>query len=54
MKAKRSKKPTEKAKALAQLPKEDENEEIDVGGHEVDADLNTTGRGNSFSTLLLF
>jgi len=45
MKAKRSKKPTEKAKALAQLPKEDENEEIDVGGDEVDADLNTTGRG---------
>ena len=51
MKTRKAKKPSDAKKALAQLPKEDENEEIDVGGDEVDVDLNTTGRGKSFFRL---
>ena len=31
MKTRKAKKPSDAKKALAQLPKEDENEEIDVG-----------------------
>ena len=45
MKTRKAKKPSEAKKAAAQLPQEDENEEIDVGGGEVDVELNATGRG---------
>ena len=52
VKQRKAKKASEPKKAAA-LPKEDENEEIDVGGGEIDVDLNATGRGKAFFSFVI-